>query len=52
MQSDGGLSNWENFSGLRAILSGPAGGVVGFSKSCYDAKKAIPLIGCDIGGTR
>lgn len=29
MQSDGGLTNIENFRGARAILSGPAGGVVG-----------------------
>lgn len=29
MQSDGGLTNMENFRGARAILSGPAGGVVG-----------------------
>lgn len=29
MQSDGGLTNMNNFRGARAILSGPAGGVVG-----------------------
>lgn len=29
MQSDGGLTNMESFRGARAILSGPAGGVVG-----------------------
>jgi 5-oxoprolinase (ATP-hydrolysing) len=29
MQSDGGLTPMENFRGARAILSGPAGGVVG-----------------------
>lgn len=29
MQSDGGLTNMEHFRGARAILSGPAGGVVG-----------------------
>lgn len=29
MQSDGGLTRMENFRGARAILSGPAGGVVG-----------------------
>ncbi|WVQ79540.1 hypothetical protein IAT38_001639 [Cryptococcus sp. DSM 104549] len=28
MQSDGGLCQWDRFSGLRAILSGPAGGVI------------------------
>lgn len=30
MQSDGGLTKMENFRGARAILSGPAGGVVGY----------------------
>jgi len=30
MQSDGGLSTVERFSGHKAILSGPAGGVVGY----------------------
>lgn len=29
MQSDGGLTKMENFHGARAVLSGPAGGVVG-----------------------
>lgn len=29
MQSDGGLTNMETFNGARAVLSGPAGGVVG-----------------------
>ena len=32
MQSDGGLVGWQRFNGLRAVLSGPAGGVVGFSR--------------------
>jgi 5-oxoprolinase (ATP-hydrolysing) len=48
MQSDGGLCAWDSFSGLRAILSGPAGGVVGYSKTCYDGR---PLIAVDMGGT-
>lgn len=52
MQSDGGLCAWDHFSGLRAILSGPAGGVIGFSRTCFDADEGTPLIGCDIGGTR
>ncbi|KAG7813787.1 hypothetical protein KL921_000061 [Ogataea angusta] len=51
MQSDGGLVDASGFSGLRAILSGPAGGVVGYSKTCYDPKNKIPLIGFDMGGT-
>jgi 5-oxoprolinase (ATP-hydrolysing) len=31
MQSDGGLAHIDHFSGSKAILSGPAGGVVGYS---------------------
>lgn len=34
MQSDGGLVPVKNFSGFRAILSGPAAGVVGESIVC------------------
>ncbi|KAH3671480.1 hypothetical protein OGAPHI_000182 [Ogataea philodendri] len=51
MQSDGGLVDAGSFSGLRAILSGPAGGVVGYSATCYNPKNNIPLIGFDMGGT-
>lgn len=51
MQSDGGLVDSASFSGLRAILSGPAGGVVGYARTCYDPKNGIPLIGFDMGGT-
>ena len=29
MQSDGGLTSIDQFNGYRAVLSGPAGGVVG-----------------------
>lgn len=31
MQSDGGLCEIKSFRGSRSILSGPAGGVVGYS---------------------
>ncbi|VUC25520.1 unnamed protein product [Clonostachys rosea] len=51
MQSDGGLVGWQSFSGLKAILSGPAGGVVGFSRTCYDTERKKPVIGFDMGGT-
>lgn len=51
MQSDGGLVGWQSFSGLKAILSGPAGGVVGFSRTCYDLERKKPVIGFDMGGT-
>ncbi|GMM58285.1 5-oxoprolinase [Maudiozyma humilis] len=51
MQSDGGLVEGNKFSGLRSILSGPAGGVVGYSRTCYDNKQKTALIGFDMGGT-
>ncbi|EPY52713.1 oxoprolinase [Schizosaccharomyces cryophilus OY26] len=51
MQSDGGLADVNKFSGLRAILSGPAGGVVGFALTSYDENTNIPVIGFDMGGT-
>ncbi|KAF2151516.1 putative 5-oxoprolinase [Myriangium duriaei CBS 260.36] len=51
MQSDGGLVNFESFSGLKAILSGPAGGVVGYARTSYDAAIRTPIIGFDMGGT-
>lgn len=51
MQSDGGLVDVQQFSGLRAILSGPAGGVVGYALTSYDARTRIPVIGFDMGGT-
>ena len=36
MQSDGGLTPMDSFNGSRAILSGPAGGVVGFATSAFE----------------
>jgi 5-oxoprolinase (ATP-hydrolysing) len=51
MQSDGGLVDVEKFSGLRAILSGPAGGVVGYALTSYDPETKTPVIGFDMGGT-
>ncbi|KAK9471535.1 Hydantoinase B/oxoprolinase-domain-containing protein [Dipodascopsis tothii] len=51
MQSDGGLVDVSAFSGLRAILSGPAGGVVGYARTSYDAAAGVPVIGFDMGGT-
>ncbi|KAK8078689.1 hypothetical protein PG994_002496 [Apiospora phragmitis] len=49
MQSDGGLVSHKTFSGLRGILSGPAGGVVGHARTSYDGKS--PVVGFDMGGT-
>ena len=51
MQSDGGLVDVDRFSGLRAILSGPAGGVVGYALTSYDPNTKTPVIGFDMGGT-
>lgn len=51
MQSDGGLVDFRKFSGLKAILSGPAGGVVGYAQTSYDASEKVPVIGFDMGGT-
>ena len=51
MQSDGGLVPVSHFSGLRAILSGPAGGVVGYGMTAFDIKHGVPVIGFDMGGT-
>ncbi|CAG8227406.1 unnamed protein product [Penicillium nalgiovense] len=51
MQSDGGLVDVDQFSGLRAILSGPAGGVVGYALTSYDPVSKTPVIGFDMGGT-
>ncbi|CAA7266697.1 unnamed protein product [Cyclocybe aegerita] len=51
MGSDGGLVDLNNFSGLKSILSGPAGGVVGYALTSWDEKLKHPIIGLDVGGT-
>ena len=48
MQSDGGLTDSSHFKGSNAILSGPAGGVVGYAMT---SKRGMPVIGFDMGGT-
>jgi 5-oxoprolinase (ATP-hydrolysing) len=48
MQSDGGLVDVDNFTGLKAILSGPAGGVVGYAMTSYDENTKTPVIGFDM----
>ncbi|MEQ2175436.1 hypothetical protein GOODEAATRI_017948, partial [Goodea atripinnis] len=50
MQSDGGLTPMEQFCGSRAILSGPAGGVVGYAITSYSQMEKTPVIGFDMGG--
>lgn len=56
MQSDGGLARMKHFHGHRAILSGPAGGVVGYARTTRaqgPSASATPpaVIGFDMGGT-
>ncbi|MDM8523881.1 hydantoinase B/oxoprolinase family protein [Desulfococcaceae bacterium HSG8] len=67
MQSDGGLARADDFTGSRAILSGPAGGVVGYAMTTCDSQLSVvsrqlqrttdngqrtkPVIGFDMGGT-
>jgi len=50
MQSSGGLVSAERFRGKDAILSGPAGGVVGAVETAR-AAGAERIIGFDMGGT-
>ena len=51
MQSDGGLTPMDDFKGARAIVSGPAGGVVGYASTAFDPKTKQAVIGFDMGGT-
>eukprot|EP00095_Tigriopus_kingsejongensis_P002903 maker-scaffold336_size202805-snap-gene-0.21 protein:Tk02903 transcript:maker-scaffold336_size202805-snap-gene-0.21-mRNA-1 annotation:"5-oxoprolinase" len=51
MQSDGGLTPMDAFNGSRAIISGPAGGVVGYAQTTYGDAGRHPVIGFDMGGT-
>ncbi|KDD71983.1 hydantoinase/oxoprolinase, partial [Helicosporidium sp. ATCC 50920] len=53
MQSDGGLTEVGSFSGHRAILSGPAGGYVGYARTTAwtGAPPSLQVIGFDMGGT-
>ena len=52
MQSDGGLTPMETFNGSRAIISGPAGGVVGYAvTTSSEEETGKPVIGFDMGGT-
>ncbi|MGB5684626.1 MAG: hydantoinase/oxoprolinase family protein, partial [Candidatus Electrothrix sp.] len=51
MQSDGGLARADNFTGSRAVLSGPAGGVIGYGRGVWNPISKEPVIGFDMGGT-
>jgi 5-oxoprolinase (ATP-hydrolysing) len=50
MQSSGGLTQAQGFNGKDAILSGPAGGIVGMVRTAQ-ALGHRKLIGFDMGGT-
>ena len=50
MQSSGGLSEAHAFRGKDAILSGPAGGIVGMARTA-EAAGFSKVIGFDMGGT-
>lgn len=51
MKSDGGLCPVNTFTGYVSILSGPAGGVVGYSKTTVQGDNPPPVVGFDMGGT-
>jgi len=58
MQSSGGLTDARAFQGKDAILSGPAGGIVGMARTAELAFRddashlgAVKVIGFDMGGT-
>ena len=50
MQSSGGLTQAQTFQGKDAILSGPAGGIVGMVRTALQAGHT-KVIGFDMGGT-
>ena len=50
MQSSGGLTDAQRFAGKDAILSGPAGGIVGMARTAV-AAGFDKVIGFDMGGT-
>ena len=51
MQSNGGLTDAQRFQGKDAILSGPAGGIVGMVRTAQAAGLRPQVIGFDMGGT-
>lgn len=48
MSSDGGLRKAHKYTGNAALLSGPAGGVVGVARSCFDIEDQKAVIGFDM----
>ncbi len=54
MQSSGGLTDAAAFQGKDAILSGPAGGIVGMARTAelaFANEERVRIIGFDMGGT-
>jgi 5-oxoprolinase (ATP-hydrolysing) len=52
IQSDGALARADDFFGFRAVLSGPAGGVVGCAATtAHDLGPGVSMVGFDMGGT-
>ena len=58
MQSSGGLTDAHAFQGKDAILSGPAGGIVGMARTAElaqrheaEASQPVRVVGFDMGGT-
>lgn len=48
MKSDGGLCPVNRFTGYVSLLSGPAGGVVGFSQTTVSGPNPPPVVGFDM----
>lgn len=49
MMSDGGLCPVQEFQGFKAVLSGPAGGVVGYASTTFgNGGNKKPVIGFDM----
>lgn len=52
MQSDGGLTSIDHFTGCRSILSGPAGGVIGYAlTTTNDIGNDKAIVGFDMGNS-
>lgn len=52
MTSDGGLTKPQHFTGSKAIVSGPSGGVIGYSETTtQELGEETQIIGFDMGGT-
>ncbi|RKP05235.1 5-oxoprolinase-like protein [Thamnocephalis sphaerospora] len=52
MRSDGGLCEITEAKGAGAVVSGPAGGVVGYAVTSWDVEERKPIIGFDMDVSR